>query len=316
MPGGGHLSVLLQESVDLLRPTSGGVYVDGTLGGGGHADELLRRSEPDGVLIGIDQDEAAAERCRRRLSGYGSRVIIRQANFRRIGAVLAELGIGGVDGAVLDLGLSWFHLGSPERGFSFLADGPLDMRMDTGGPVTAADLVNTLPRRELARILYEYGEESNARAIAGAIERARAGDPITTTARLAQIVAAAVPAYRVRRTHPATLTFQALRIAVNDELGALREGLQALIAALRPGGRLAVIAFHSLEDRIVKQSFAEHAKGCICPPKLPVCRCGRQPDLKILTKRPVTPSDAEIASNPAARSAKLRAAEKLEHRSG
>jgi 16S rRNA (cytosine1402-N4)-methyltransferase len=285
--------------------------VDGTLGGGGHAEEILRRSGPDGRLIGLDQDGPAVERCRVRLSAYGERAVIRQTNFRQIGTVLAELGTGGVDGAVLDLGLSWFHLESPERGFSFLAEGPLDMRMDARGAVTAADLVNTLPRRELARILREYGEELQANAIAKAIERARQQGPITDTVQLAQIVAGAVPARHSRRIHPATLTFQALRIAVNDELGALRDGLGQLIAALRPGGRIAVISFHSLEDRIVKQAFAEHAKGCICPPKLPLCRCGHRPDLTVLTRRPVTPSDEEVASNPAARSAKLRAAEKL-----
>ena len=315
-PESGHITVLLQEAVDLLRPRSGGLYVDGTLGGGGHAEEILRRSEPDGILIGLDQDEAAVERCRTRLSPFGGRAVIRRANFRQIGSVLAELGIEGVDGVLLDLGLSWFHLGSPERGFSFQADGPLDMRMDAGSPVTAADLVNTLPRRELARILREYGEETQANAIAGAIERARVRGPVTNTVQLAQIVASAVPAHRARRIHPATLTFQALRIAVNDELGALRDGLHTMIAALRPGGRLAVISFHSLEDRIAKQAFVEHAKGCICPPKLPLCRCGHLPDVKVLTKKPVTPSEAEIASNPAARSAKLRAAEKLGHQRG
>jgi 16S rRNA (cytosine1402-N4)-methyltransferase len=306
-----HITVLLRETVDLLRPRSGGTYVDGTLGGGGHAEEILRRSGPDGRVIGLDQDGSAVERSRVRLSAYGERAVVRQANFREVGTVLAGLGAGGVDGAVLDLGLSWFHLDSPDRGFSFLADGPLDMRMDARSPVTAADLVNSLPRRELTRILREYGEEPRANFIAKAIERARDRGPITNTVQLAQIVAGAVPAYHGRRIHPATLTFQALRIAVNDELGALRDGLGQLIAALRPGGRIAVIAFHSLEDRIVKRTFAEHARGCICPRKLPLCRCGHQPDLSVLTRRPVIPSDAEIASNPAARSAKLRAAEKL-----
>jgi 16S rRNA (cytosine1402-N4)-methyltransferase len=288
------------------------VYVDGTLGGGGHAEEILKRSAPDGLLVGLDQDSDAVARSRERLAAYGERVQLRQANFRELERVLAECGIERVDGVLLDLGLSWFHLGSPERGFSFMSEGPLDMRMDAGLTTTAADLVNTLSRHDLARIIREYGEEDKAYAIAKAIERAREREPITTTTQLSQIVSRVFPTYPPRRIHPATLTFQALRIAVNDELGALREGLDQAIGSLLPGGRVAVISFHSLEDRIVKQSFAAHAKGCICPPRLPVCRCGKSPDLKVLTRRPVMASQDETAANPAARSAKLRAAEKVE----
>ncbi len=306
-----HTTVLLRESVDLLAPRSGGIYVDGTLGGGGHAEEILLRSGPDGILVGLDRDAAAMERARQRLAGYGGRAMLRRANFREVAEVLTELGIRAVDGFLLDLGLSWFHLRSPERGFSFLTDGPLDMRMDDRGAVTAADLVNTLPRQELARILREYGEEKKANVVAKAIERARDRGPITSTVQLAEIVAGVFPPYPPRRTHPATLTFQALRIAVNDELGALRDGLGGMIALLRPGGRIAVISFHSLEDRIVKQAFAEHARACVCPPRMPVCRCGKRADLKVLTKRPVVPSAREVSENPAARSAKLRAAEKI-----
>jgi 16S rRNA (cytosine1402-N4)-methyltransferase len=306
-----HITVLLAEAVDLLRPRPGGVYVDGTLGGGGHAELILERSGPDGMLIGLDQDGLAIDRSRERLVRFGQRVILRQENFRDITRVLAGLGISAVDGILLDLGLSWFHVRDLERGFSFLADGPLDMRMDPRNPVTAADLVNTLSRQELMRILREYGEETKAGAIAKAIERSRGRGPITRTVQLAQIVSSVFPSYPPRRIHPATLTFQALRIAVNDEIGALGDGLGQMIAMLRPGGRLAVISFHSLEDRIVKQTFARHAKGCICPPKLPVCSCGKRPDLAVVTRRPLTPSSAEIASNPASRSAKLRVAEKL-----
>jgi len=306
-----HVPVLLRESIDLLAPKPGGVYVDGTLGAGGHGAEILRRSGPDGVLIGLDQDADAVERSRSALERFGSRVTIRQANFRDTDRVLAELGREHVDGVLLDLGVSWFHLKSPERGFSFQSEGPLDMRMDQRGTRTAADLVNTLPWKELARIIGEYGEENKAGAIARAIERARMREPITSTAQLAQIVSAVFPPYPPRRIHPATRTFQALRIAVNDELGALNDGLSRIIPLLRPGGRLAVISFHSLEDRIVKQAFVAAAKGCICPPKLPVCRCGKKPELKILTHRPVGPGPEEIEQNPAARSAKLRAAEKL-----
>jgi len=306
-----HTTVLLREAVDLIGPRAGGVYVDGTLGGGGHAEEILKRSAPDGILVGLDQDREAVDRSRERLAGYGGRALIRQANFRELEQVLAELKIDHVDGVLLDLGLSWFHLRSPERGFSFMSEGPLDMRMDAGRSTTAADLVNTLSRHDLTRIIREYGEESRAYAIAKAIERARDREPITTTTQLSQIVSSVFPPYPPRRINPATLTFQALRIAVNDELGALREGLDQAIGLLRPGGRAAIISFHSLEDRIVKQAFVGHAKGCICPPRLPVCRCGKKPDLKILTKRPVMASEDETAANPAARSAKLRAAEKL-----
>jgi len=306
-----HTTVLLREAVDLIGPRPGGVYVDGTLGGGGHAEEVLKRSAPDGILIGLDQDKDAVARSRERLAGYGERALLRQANYRDLEQVLAELKIEHVDGVLLDLGLSWFHLRSPERGFSFMSEGPLDMRMDADRSTTAADLVNTLSRHDLARIIREYGEENKAYAIAKAIERARDREPITRTTQLSQIVSSVFPPYPPRRIHPATLTFQALRIAVNDELGALREGLDQVIGLLRPGGRVAIISFHSLEDRIVKQAFAAHAKGCICPPRLPVCRCGKKPDLKVLTKRPVMASENETAANPAARSAKLRAAEKL-----
>jgi 16S rRNA (cytosine1402-N4)-methyltransferase len=306
-----HTTVLLREAVDLLAPRAGGVYLDGTVGGGGHAEAILKRSAPDGVLIGLDQDVDAVVRSRDRLAGHGKRVVIVQANFRDVIQVLSDLGIGALDGVLLDLGLSWFHLRNPERGFSFQTEGPLDMRMNTGGHTTAADLVNTLSRQELARIILEYGEEKKANAIAKAIERARGRGPITSTVQLAQIVSSVFPPYPPRRIHPATLTFQALRIAVNDEMDALREGLNASVTVLRPGGRIAIISFHSLEDRIVKQSYVEHAKGCICPPRLPVCRCGKKPDLKILTRRPVMASEMEVAGNPASRSAKLRAAEKL-----
>jgi 16S rRNA (cytosine1402-N4)-methyltransferase len=305
-----HTTVLLRESVDLLRPRSGGVYVDGTLGGGGHAGEILRRSSPDGILIGLDQDVDAVRRCGERLAEFGRRAVLRQANFRCMAVVLRDLGIDAVDGILLDLGLSWFHLRSPERGFSFRSDGPLDMRMDAGSGATAADLVNTLSRAELARILREYGEEKKANAIAKAIELARSRGPITSTLQLARVVSSVFPPYPPRRTHPATLTFQALRIAVNDELGALRDVLGQAVSLLRPGGRVAVITFHSLEDRIVKQTFAEQARACVCPPRFPVCRCDKRAELAVVTRRPVTPAADEVRSNPASRSAKLRAAEK------
>jgi 16S rRNA (cytosine1402-N4)-methyltransferase len=306
-----HVPVLLREAVDFLAPKAGGVYVDGTLGAGGHAAEILKRSAPDGVLIGLDQDAEAVERCRTALAPFGSRAVARQANYRDLPDVLSGLGYESVDGVLLDLGVSWFHLKSPGRGFSFMLDGPLDMRMDQSKPLSAGDLVNTLPREELARIIREYGEESRAGAIARAIEKARVREHITSTAQLARIVTSVFPPYPPRRIHPATLTFQALRIAVNDELGTLRDGLGRIIPVIKRGGRLAVISFHSLEDRIVKQTFVAAAKGCVCPPKMPVCRCGRKPELKVLTHRPVIAGPEELEQNPAARSAKLRAAEKL-----
>jgi len=216
-----------------------------------------------------------------------------------------------VDGVLLDLGVSWFHLKTPERGFSFRTDGPLDMRMDTSRPQTAADLVNTLPRNELAGLIREFGEDHRAGAIARAIEKARARGPITGTVQLAEIVSSVFPPYPPRRIHPATLTFQALRIAVNDEMGSLQEGLDRIIPLMRPGGRIAVITFHSLEDRIVKQTFVKASKGCECPPKMPVCGCTKRAVLNVVTRRPVLPGEAEVQMNPAARSAKLRVAEKL-----
>jgi 16S rRNA (cytosine1402-N4)-methyltransferase len=305
-----HVPVLLQEAVDLLAPKAGGVYVDGTLGAGGHAAEILKRSGPHGLLIGMDQDVEAVERSRKNLAVYGDRVIIRQNNFRDVLQVLSELGFQAVDGVLLDLGVSWFHLKTPERGFSFQQDGPLDMRMDTGLRQSAADLVNTLSRGELARIIREYGEENRAGAIARAIEKARSRGPITRTVQLAEIVSSVFPPRPLRRIHPATLTFQALRIMVNDEMGSLREGLGSLIQVVKPGGRIVVITFHSLEDRIVKQTFVNEAKGCVCPPKMPVCACGRKPVLQVITHRPIMAGQAEVEHNPAARSAKLRAAEK------
>jgi 16S rRNA (cytosine1402-N4)-methyltransferase len=306
-----HVPVLLKEAIDFLAPRPGGVYVDGTLGAGGHATEILKRSAPDGVLVGMDQDADAVERCKTVLAGYGERVFIRQANFRDVGSVLTEAGFNTVDGALLDLGVSWFHLKTPERGFSFMLDGPLDMRMDRSSRTTAADLVNNLSRRELIHILSTYGEESRAGAIARAIEKARARSSITSTVQLAEIVSSVFPPYVPRRIHPATLTFQALRIAVNDEMKVLEEGLHQIIARLKPGGRIAVIAFHSLEDRIVKQLFVLAARDCVCPPRMPACSCGKKVELRMLTRRPVQAGPEEVERNSAARSAKLRVAEKL-----
>jgi 16S rRNA (cytosine1402-N4)-methyltransferase len=304
-----HYSVLLRETVEALAIRPGGVYVDGTLGAGGHAAEMLKRSAPDGTVIGFDRDEDAIERSRERLAEFGSRAIIRQANFRDMPSTLTDLGYETIDGVLLDLGVSWFHLKTPDRGFSFGADGPLDMRMDRSTGPTAADLVNTLSREELVRVLRD-GEEPRAQAIARKIEQARSRGAITRTLQLAEIVASVYPPYP-RRINPATLTFQALRIAVNDELGALRDALEGMLTKLKPGGRIAVISFHSLEDRIVKRFFATQASPCICPPRLPICGCNRKPGLRILTNKPIMAAEQELAQNPASRSAKLRAAERL-----
>ncbi len=306
-----HIPVLLREALEYLAPRAGGVYLDGTCGAGGHAAAILERTPPDGRVICLDRDTEAVERSRVRLAVFAERATVRQADFRDMETVLEDLRIDAVDGVLLDLGVSSFHLKTPERGFSFLLDGPLDMRMDRRGGTTAADLVNDLPRRELARIIREYGEDLRAGAIARAIEKARARRPITSTLQLADIISSVFPSHAPRRIHPATRTFQALRIAVNDEMGSLSAGLRKAYAALRPCGRMAVISFHSLEDRIVKQQFAAWAKGCTCPPRMPVCVCGLKPGIKVLTKKPVVPSDEEAERNPAARSAKLRAAEKL-----
>jgi 16S rRNA (cytosine1402-N4)-methyltransferase len=290
--------VLLAEALFWLRPRSGGVYVDATLGAGGHARAVLESSAPDGRLLGLDLDADAIRLASDRLRPFGDRVRLLQASFRDLPDALAAAGFGapaGVDGILFDLGVSSMQLDRPERGFAFGAEGPLDMRLDPGSGEPAAALVARLPERELADLLYTYGEEPASRRIARAIVRRREVAPFRTTTDLARVVAGAAGSRGGwRRIHPATRTFQALRIAVNDELGALESALPAAVAALKPGGRLAVIAFHSLEDRIVKRFIRE------------------RPDLLPLTRKPVTPGDAEVAENPRSRSAKLRAAEKLD----
>jgi 16S rRNA (cytosine1402-N4)-methyltransferase len=307
-----HLPVMPVEALHYLAPRSGGIYVDGTVGGAGHAALLLAASAPDGLLIGFDRDPVALGAAAARLAQYGERVRLIRSNFAGMGSHLAALGITAIDGLLLDLGVSSHQLDTGARGFSFRSDAPLDMRMDPDLPATAADLVNELPEEELARIVREFGEERWAKRIAAFIVRARAEAPITTTSRLVDVIKGAIPRAKwEERLHPATRTFQALRIAVNDELGSLEEGLGAGLGLLKKGGRAVIISFHSLEDRIVKESFRSMARGCTCPKDLPRCVCGRVPQLKILTGRPVMAGEAELAANPRARSAKLRAAEKL-----
>lgn len=307
-----HTSVMAREVLSCLECADGRTYVDGTLGGGGHTLEILKASGPAGRVIGIDLDSFALKAARERLAEYGDRVTLVKGNYRDIKAILKDLGIGHVDGVVLDLGVSSYQFESPERGFSFRFDSRLDMRMDTSAAYSAYDLVNTLEAEELKRIFKEYGEEREAGRIARSIVRAREIKPVETTGDLVRIIEETIPKrFQPRNIHPATRVFQALRIAVNDELGSLEKGLKDGIESLGAGGRMAVISFHSLEDRIVKNTFRDYSTGCVCPPRVPVCVCGRKPITRIITKKALTPSDEEVAENPRARSAKLRAVEKL-----
>ncbi len=309
----GHVTVLPREAVEGLAPRPGGRYLDGTFGGGGHTRALLEASAPDGRVLGIDADPAAIARGAALRAEFGDRLILRGGNFAALATHAREAGLAPLDGVLLDLGLSSYQLADRERGFSFGGDGPLDMRFGPGAARTAADLVNGADEGELADLLFRYGEERHARRIARAIVREREREPIARTARLAAIVAGAAPRQgRDReRIHPATRTFQALRIAVNGELEALEEGLAGALEVLAPGGRLAVIAFHSLEDRIVKDFIRREARGCVCPPRVPVCVCGHRPSLRPVTRKGVRPGEAEVAANPRSRSAILRVAEKV-----
>ena len=307
-----HTSVLLHECIEALNIQPDGIYLDGTLGGAGHSLEICKRLSPHGRLIGIDRDDVALHAAGERLRLYSDRVTLVHDNFENLASVLDRLGIPAVDGMLFDLGVSSPQLDDAERGFSYMADAPLDMRMDRTSALTAHDVVNQYPREELRRILAVYGEERYAARIAAAIERARSDHSIDTTGELVQITKSAMPAAALReKQHPAKRSFQAIRIAVNDELGAVERMMQAAVDRLNPGGRLAVITFHSLEDRIVKTAFAGFAKGCTCPPDFPVCVCGKTPDIKLVNKKPILPTQQEIDENPRARSAKLRVAEKL-----
>lgn len=308
-----HQPVLLTQTLNSLNMRPGGLYLDGTLGGGGHTEAILQATEPDGRVIGLDQDDEALRAASHRLKPFGERFCPVRANFANIAQVLAAEGIEAVDGVLLDIGVSSHQLDEPSRGFSYMQDGPLDMRMDRRSGKTAADLIAELSETELANIIYRYGEERFSRRIARQIVEQRSRQPFNSTKQLAELISAAIPAAQRRKEkqHPAKRTFQALRIAVNDELGVLERGLAAAFASLKPGGRLSVITFHSLEDRIVKTYFAGLAKGCECPPEFPVCVCGKTPQAKLLTRRPQTADEAELANNPRARSAKLRTIEKL-----
>ena len=306
-----HQPVLLRECLDGLNIRPDGIYVDGTLGRAGHSLEIVRRLT-SGRLIAIDRDKAALDAAPARLEGHMDKVSLVRGNFGGLRSILAALQVDGVDGMLFDLGVSSPQLDDGSRGFSYLRDAPLDMRMDQSAPLTARDVVNGWSREELKRILWQYGEERYSGPIAAAIVRQRESAPIETTAQLAELIRNAMPAKaRREKQHPAKRSFQAIRIAVNDELGEVERLLDAALDALRPGGRLAVISFHSLEDRLVKTAYGEWAKGCTCPPDFPVCVCGKKPKVRLVGKRPIVADEDEVRENPRARSARLRVAEKL-----
>lgn len=306
-----HVSVLLDECIENLNIKPDGIYVDGTLGGAGHSSVIVSKLTT-GRLIGIDRDAHALTAAKERLAPYADRVTLVHANFSDLGQVLDHLGIPGVDGILLDLGVSSPQLDEAQRGFSYMADAPLDMRMDHDDSLTAYEVVNIWPREELRRILYEYGEERYAPQIAAAIERRRAAKPIASTLELVDVIRSAMPPQALReKQHPAKRSFQAIRIAVNDELGAVGKVMEIAIPKLNPGGRLCVITFHSLEDRIVKNGMAAAAKGCTCPPEFPVCVCGKKPKVKLISRKPIVSGQEELNRNPRARSAKLRVCEKI-----
>ena len=307
-----HKPVLVAEVTASLQCRPGAVYLDGTVGGGGHAFEILRNSAPNSRLIGIDTDTDALREAQRRLAPFGDRAILVKGNFAAMETILAGMNIGKLEGILLDLGVSSHQLDTAGRGFSFALDAPLDMRMDQSRGPSAYDLIHTLSRDELEKIIRNYGEERMAGRIARVIVERRTVSPIRTTADLAGIVAGALPRARgPARIHPATRTFQALRIAVNDELANLRKALADGMERLTDGGRFCVISFHSLEDRIVKSAFHTEEKGCICPSDLPLCACGRKPSMKVLTRKPVVAGESEVHENPRARSAKMRIAERI-----
>ncbi len=307
---GYHVPVLLEPTMESLHIKPDGIYVDGTAGGGGHSFAIASKLTAGGRLISLDQDPDAIKEASARLAGLPATVV--QSNFAEMRAALDSVGVDKVDGVLLDIGVSSHQLDCAERGFSYHEDAPLDMRMSQSG-ITAADLVNTLPEDELATIFFKYGEEKFSRRIARLIAEQRETAPITTTSALAAVIAAAYPAKARRDGHPARRVFQALRIAVNDELGCLERGLKAAFDALNPGGRLAVITFHSLEDRLVKEQFRDWMTGCTCPKDFPVCVCGNKPKAVAVTRKPITATDEELAENHRSRSAKLRVIEKCQN---
>ncbi|MEW6616298.1 MAG: 16S rRNA (cytosine(1402)-N(4))-methyltransferase RsmH [Thermodesulfobacteriota bacterium] len=307
-----HLPVMVKEVVRYLNCQQDGIYIDGTLGSGGHSLEILKCSSPNGRLIGIDWDEDAITVAKNRLNHFQGRVTIIYDNFKNIGSIVKNLKVNEVDGILLDLGVSSIQLENEERGFSFKLEGPIDMRMDKSSILKAFDLVNFLSTPELERMLWNYGEERFGKRIARSIADYRKHKPISTTVELADIVSAAIPSgFRPKRIHPATKTFQAIRIALNDELRNLETAIQVGVDLLKKGSKFCVISFHSLEDRVVKQSFKALEKRCICPPDMPECNCQKESKVKVLTRKPILPSEDEVRKNPRSRSAKLRVAERV-----
>ena len=307
-----HRPVLLHECIEALAIRPDGIYLDGTLGRGGHSEEIAKRLSDKGRLLCIDRDRQALEEAGRRLAPWADRITFLHGNFADLDALMDRAGVAAADGMLFDLGVSSPQLDDPERGFSYMHDAPLDMRMDRDDALTAWTVVNQWPREELRRVLSQYGEERYAGPIAAAIDKARQKAPIETTGQLVEVIRGALPAAALReKQHPAKRSFQGIRIAVNDELASVSRMLQAAIPRLNPGGRLAVISFHSLEDRIVKSELAAAAKGCTCPPEFPVCVCGKTPQVKLVTRKPILPGEDELEENPRARSAKLRVAEKV-----
>ncbi len=308
-----HVPVLLEATMESLALKKEGIYVDGTLGGGGHSEQILLRTDPGGRLIGIDQDEEALAAASARLAPFGNRFTAVKGNFSEMKQILTQLEITEVDGILLDIGVSSHQLDDSSRGFSYMVDAPLDMRMDQqSNGKTAADLLAELSEEDLANLIYRYGEERYSRRIARQIVEQRQREPITTTLQLVRLIRKAMPKNQNKeKQHPAKRTFQALRIAVNDELGVLQTALVNALDLLKPGGRLSVISFHSLEDRIVKEQFRTWAKGCTCPPDFPICVCGKVPLVRLVTRKPIVATEAELTENPRARSAKLRCIEKL-----
>ncbi|GAC1510020.1 MAG: 16S rRNA (cytosine(1402)-N(4))-methyltransferase RsmH [Chloroflexota bacterium] len=306
-----HTPVLLSESIEALQPAPGGRYVDTTVGGGGHAEKVLELSSPNGTLLGMDADPQALNASAQRLARFGERYTWVEAYFDQLERVARSHGSGNVHGVLFDLGVSSHQIDVAERGFSFAQDGPLDMRFGPSATISASDLINTLPVDRLQRTFQDYGEERFARRIAKRIVEARQRQPITTTRQLVDVIVEVRPRMARESVHPATRVFQALRIAVNDELGRLERALPQARNILAVGGRIVVITFHSLEDRIVKRFMRDEARGCICPPQVPICVCGRTPTLRLLWTRPLTASPDDVAGNPRSRSAKLRAAERL-----
>ncbi len=306
-----HRSVLLAECIEALAIRPDGIYVDGTAGGGGHSAAIASHLE-SGRLIAIDQDEAAIEAAGKRLAPFGERAVVVRSNFSELERVVHEQGYEQIDGLLLDLGVSSYQLDTAERGFSYSADAPLDMRMDKRKALTAYEVVNTYSEAALKKILYDYGEERFAPSIAAAIVRERARKPIETTSELSELIKRSIPPFaREGGHHPAKRSFQAIRIEVNGELAIIEPTIRTAVSLLRPGGRLAIITFHSLEDRPVKQTMADLARGCTCPKEFPVCVCGRKPVVRVITRKPILPSAKELEENPRSRSAKLRVAEKL-----